>query len=135
LAGGAVVKNYIAELRRSAKAIEAENEPAFGAAGQGLGETVDALERATDWLLTRQRNDPDTALAGATPYLRLFATAAGGALLTEEALAAQKLRADAPARIAIARFFVENIAVQAVGLERAVTEGADSVNRSDAALA
>ena len=32
------------------------------------------------------------------------------------------------ARIAIARFFAENIAVQASGLERAVIDGADSVN-------
>jgi alkylation response protein AidB-like acyl-CoA dehydrogenase len=135
LAGGAVVKNYIAELRRSAEAVKTANEPAFGAAGQRLGEAVDALERATDWLLGRQHNDPDTALAGATLYLRLFATAAGGALLAEEALAARKLGADAPSRIAIARFFAENIAVQAVGLERAVTEGADSINRSDSALA
>ncbi len=135
LAGGAVVKNYIAELRRSAEAIQAANAPAFGATGEKLGEAVDALARATDWLLGRQHDDPDTALAGATPYLRLFAIAAGGALLSEEALAARKLDADAPARIAIARFFAENIAVQAGGLERAVTEGADSVNESNAALA
>ena len=134
LAGGAVVKNYIAELRRNAEAIQAAKEPAFGMTGQKLGEAVDALARATEWLLGRQLNDPDTALAGATLYLRLFATAAGGALLAEEALAAQKLGADAPSRIALARFFAENIAVQAGGLERAVTEGADSITLADSAL-
>ena len=37
-------------------------------------------------------------------------------------------------RIAIARFFAENIAVQASGLERTVTDGADSVNAAGAAL-
>ena len=36
--------------------------------------------------------------------------------------------ADAPRRVALARFFAENIAVQAGGLEATVTEGADSVN-------
>ena len=41
----------------------------------------------------------------------------------------------APARIALARFFAENIAVGAAGLERTVTEGDESVNASEAALA
>ena len=57
-------------------------------------------------------------------------------MLAGEALAALRLAEGEPAaRIAIARFFAENIAVQARGLERAVTEGADSVNSSDPALA
>jgi acyl-CoA dehydrogenase len=60
-------------------------------------------------------------------------------LLAEEALAATRLPAEAAAdpaaRIAIARFFAEHIAVQARGLERAVIEGADSVIGADAALA
>jgi hypothetical protein len=34
----------------------------------------------------------------------------------------------------LARFFAENIAIQAAGLERTVVEGADSVTRADAAL-
>ena len=41
--------------------------------------------------------------------------------------------ADAPGRVALARYFAENIAVQAGGLETTVIEGADSV--SAAALA
>jgi hypothetical protein len=43
--------------------------------------------------------------------------------------------ADAAGRIALARFFAENIAVAAGGLERTVTEGAESVTGSEAALA
>jgi 3-(methylsulfanyl)propanoyl-CoA dehydrogenase len=35
----------------------------------------------------------------------------------------------------LARFFAENIAVQAMGLERSVTEGAESVTNAKAALA
>jgi hypothetical protein len=57
-------------------------------------------------------------------------------MLADEALTA--LRASDgkhAARIAIARFFAENVAVQAQGLERAVTEGAESVNAAlDTAL-
>ena len=50
-----------------------------------LGEAVDSLERATRWLLAQKSSD--AALAGATPYLRLFGNAAGGCMLAEDALA------------------------------------------------
>ena len=39
------------------------------------------------------------------------------------------------ARTVLARFFAENIAVQANGLERSVTEGAGSITGAQAALA
>jgi hypothetical protein len=66
--------------------------------------------------------------------LRLFGNAAGGCMLAEEALAS--LRAgDGAGRTALARFFAENLAVQASGLERSVIEGADSITGSQAALA
>jgi len=95
---------------------------------------VESLDRATAWLLGKVGTSPDTALAGATPYLRLFASAAGGCMLADEGLAASRLNggADVGGRVALARFFAENIAVQAGGLETTVTEGAESV--SDAAL-
>ncbi len=135
LSGGAAVRAYVAELRKTVDAVNAINDPAFGATGARLAEAVDGLERATDWLLGQLGKEPQAALAGATPYLRLFGNAAGGCMLAGEALAALRLANGEPAsRIAIARFFAENIAVQASGLERAVTEGADSVNAVDAAL-
>jgi acyl-CoA dehydrogenase len=147
LSGGATVRSYIGEIKRTVAAVNAANDPALGTTGARLAAAVASLERATDWLLGRPQNDPDAALAGATPYLRLFAIAAGGALLAEEALAAARLAGQdlagqdlaghhgAPARIAIARFFAENLAVQTDGLEHAVLEGGASVNNADAALA
>src|SRR5512139_1190528 len=138
LSGGATVEAYLGEIRRTIAAVNAANDPAFGWTGVRLQDAVDSLQRATDWLLGGQQNDLDPALAGATPYLRLFALGAGGALLAQEALAAKRTgenSPDAAARTAIARFFAENLAVQAGGLERTVVEGADSVNRADAALA
>jgi alkylation response protein AidB-like acyl-CoA dehydrogenase len=137
LSGGGTVKAAIGEIKRTVEAVNAANDPAFGWTGVRLEDAAASLERATNWLLGSQHNDLDTALAGATPYLRLFALAAGGALLAEEALAARLAGngADAAARMAIARFFAENLAVQAVGLERTVVEAPDSVNTADAALA
>jgi acyl-CoA dehydrogenase len=138
LAGGATVLAHIGEIKRTVEAVNAVNDPAFGWTGVRLQDATEALERATHWLLGSQRNDLAAALAGATPYLRLFALAAGGALLAEEALAAVRVGgngADAAGRIAIARFFAENLAVGAESLERTVVEAADSVNDADAALA
>ena len=138
LSGGAAVKAYICGIRRTVEAVNATNDPALGWTGIRLQDAVDSLDRATQWLLGSQHNDLDRALAGATPYLRLFALAAGGALLAEEALAAMRLAgngADAAGRTAIARFFAENLAVQAGSLERTVVESADSVTQADAALA
>lgn len=74
------------------------------------------------------------ALAGATSYLRLFALAAGGCLLAQQALAASRLNADAGPRVALARFFAENFAVQAAALARTIVEGASGVIGADAVL-
>ena len=104
--------------------------------GRRLAEAVEALDRTTQWMLAQLEPTPEAALAGATPYLRLFGAAAGGCMLAEEALAVRRTEGsgeDATSRIALARFFAENISVETAGLERAVLEGADSV--SDAALA
>ncbi len=133
LDGGKTVALYIDELRRTVKAVKASNAPAFGETAARLGEAVDGLERATQWLLAQKSSD--AALAGATPYLRMFGQAAGGCMLAEQALAALRDSGDAPSRTALARYFAENIAVQASGLERGVTEGADSVTNAQAALA
>jgi acyl-CoA dehydrogenase len=126
LAQGTTVKTHITDLRRTVETVQATNNPAFGATGARLGEAVDSLERTTAWLLGRPLDD--ASLAGATPYLRLFATATGGALLAEEALAAARAGTEPEARIAIARFFAEHLAPGSSGLEREVIEGADSIS-------
>ena len=135
--GGTAVKAYLGELRETVAAVQAVNDPAMGATGRRLEEAVESLERATRWIGGQLDAAPETALAGATPYLRLFALAAGGCALARDALAA---RADGNgggdgAQVSLARFFAENIAVSAPGLERTVMEGAGSVNEAQAALA
>jgi hypothetical protein len=133
LDGGNTVAGYIAELRQSVAAVKASNAPAFGDTAARLGEAVDSLERATAWLLAR-KSSPE-ALAGATPYLRMLGNAAGGCMLADQALAALREQGDSASRTALARFFAENVAVQASGLERCVTEGAQSVTSAESALA
>jgi alkylation response protein AidB-like acyl-CoA dehydrogenase len=136
LSGGRTVRAYLREIEWTIAAVDAVNDAAFGWTGVRLRDAHDSLARATHWLLARAHNDRDAALAGATPYLRLFALTAGGALLAEEALAARRLSAngDSAGRVAVARFFAENFAVHAGALERSVVEGADSVTGTAAAL-
>jgi hypothetical protein len=137
LSGGATVKTFLDDLRQTISSAAAMNDPAFEWMEIRLRETVDCLDRSTAWMLAQVDRAPDAALAGATPYLKLFAYAAGGAMLAEEAIASLRDSGGAEgaaARIAIARFFAQNLAVAAPGLERAVIDGGDSVTDADAAL-
>jgi acyl-CoA dehydrogenase len=135
LGGGAVVETYLGDLRRIVEAVNATNDPALGWSGVRLEEAVESLTRATRWMLAHVDQDADEALAGASPYLRLFGVASGGCLLAQQALAALRLNADAGPRIALARFFAENFAVEAGALERVVVEGAPGVIGADMVLA
>ena len=135
LAGGTAVEAYIGELRRIVEAVNAINDPALGWTGVRLEDAVESLARTTAWLLAQLERNAQEALAGATPYLRLFGVASGGCLLAQQAVAALRLNIDAAPRIALARFFAENFAVQAGALERTVVEGAGGVLGADAALA
>jgi alkylation response protein AidB-like acyl-CoA dehydrogenase len=130
--GGATVRAYLDELRAIAKSVKDVNDPAFGATAQKLEAAIGHLARATEWLLAQLPANQPAALAGATPYLRMFGNTAGGCMLAGEALSALRGsgngHADAPRRVALARFFAESIAVQNGGLADAVTEGAASVS-------
>ncbi len=140
LSEGDTVHREIADMRESLAAAGEINAESFGDMKTCLGDAVDSLERATLFLLEASKTRPNDALAGATPYLRLFALARGGTALAKGALAAQRLSAAGDsdpalaARIATARFFAENIASGAGGLEQAVTRGAGSVHTAAAAL-
>jgi butyryl-CoA dehydrogenase len=142
LSGGDTVRAQIASMRATATRLVKESTPAFGLTAPRLRAAVESLDRATSYMLNAvSANAPNEALAGATPYLRLFATAQGAAALAESALAANALMnaGDAdpahPARIALCRFFAENIAPGAEGLEAIVMAGASTIENAPLALA
>jgi acyl-CoA dehydrogenase len=140
LSGGEAMRREIADMRSILDSVQKTNAADFGEMEGRLFETVEALERATLFMLDVSKTAPDDALAGATPYLRLFALARGGTALARGALAAQKSLgngASDPAlatRIATARFFADHVASAATGLELAVTRGAGSVHAGAFAL-
>ena len=128
LEGGKVVEAYIGELKRTVDDVRASNRPEFGRMGERLGEAVAALAEATRFIGMSLAKNPDAALAGAAPYLRLFGLAAGGVYLARGALAAARNGASGSAgqSIAVARFFAENLATAASGLKDTVIGGAES---------
>ncbi len=80
--------------------------------------------------------DPASALAGASPYLRLFGLALGGACLAKAGLAAQDQAARGDetqrGRIGLARFFAEKLATAAPGLARSILSGAGALDPYEA---
>jgi acyl-CoA dehydrogenase len=142
MAGGGVMRTQIASMRATLTRLVKEGTPAFCFTGARLREAIESLDRATSYLLRAlSANAPEDALAGATPYLRLFALAQGGTSLADAALAANALITSGdtdpahPARIALCRFFAENLATGARGLEEAVTTGAGALKDAQIALA
>jgi acyl-CoA dehydrogenase len=129
--GGAHVLAYIDELRGEAEALRRSNLPGFGDSAARLESALAELEAATRFLQEAVREGRmSEALAGATPYLRLFGLAAGGAYLARGALAG----AD-PARVALCRFYAENLIGECGALRDRVMSGAASLAAADLALA
>jgi butyryl-CoA dehydrogenase len=143
LSGGNSVRAQIATMRATVDRLVRKSTPAaFGLTAPRLREAVDSLDRATSHIVKAlASNAPQTALAVATPYLRLFALAQGGISLADAALAASRLMEEGetdPAhsgRIALCRFFAENLATAAGGLEQTVLAGSDAVDDAPLALA
>jgi acyl-CoA dehydrogenase len=134
LSGGATVLGQIEEMRRIAGRLAEADCATLQAAAQPILNAVESLERATRFMLGALADDAiEQALAGASPYLRLFATAQGGALLGQTALAAHRALTagdNDPAqggRVQLTRFFADNIATMAPGLAEVVVSGAASL--------
>ena len=126
LAGGAVVDAYLNEMASLCEELEEIGEAAPIVAG-ALESGVDTLRTATEYLAGTQ--DPNDALAGASPYLKMFGIVAGGYYLARMALAAARSGDDEwhRAKIATAAFYADQIMPQAAGLLGAVTAGAGAL--------
>ncbi len=132
--GGAAVVAHLAELAATARAAAAINDPRFGSMGERLTETVELLGRATAWMAERlQAGETERALAGATPYLRLYGLAAGGCLLADGAIATRS-EPIGPRAIALARHFADSHATAGKGLLDAITSGGDTLLAADSSL-
>ena len=132
--GGEHVKGYIGELREIAAEVGRKNNPDFGMTADKLDKALADLETATNWLLQAlQDGRIQEALAGATPYQRLFGLTSGAVYLAKGALV-ETGDALENGRIALCRFCAENLLAETSALRNAVTEGAQSLIQARSAL-
>jgi len=128
--GGAVVKDHLERIAAlDAELAEAGDE--LAGIRSELREAHAALVEATLWLAS-SAGRPVDVLAGATPYLRLFAMVTAGWLMARSALAARARLAEGSgdeaflrSKVTTARFFCEQLLPPAVGLVASVTSGAE----------
>ena len=126
-AGGAI-SDYLARIDALDADLAAGGD-ALATIRSNLADGLSSLRAATDWLLANGMANPLDALAGASPYLRLFSVVTGGWVMAQQALGAQRaLAAASPAdkpfyeaKVLTARFFCEQLLPQARGLVPAVT--------------
>jgi len=130
---GASVMEFIATMRE----IEVELADAgarFESIRTELHAQLDALEAATGWMLRTGPTDPNAALAGSTPYLRMWGLCVGGWLLARSALAGEAAddAEQAETQLVLARFYAEQLLPQAAGLLGAATAGSRDLFALDA---
>ncbi len=131
LGGGEHIRTYIAELRAVAEVVAASNNADFGETGKRLLAGLEDLETTSLWLQqVLAKGEISTAFAGATPYLRLFALAAGATYLAKGALGGENT-----GRTVLARFFAENLLSETGILKDRVIHGAASLLGARSALA
>ena len=131
--GGGSAMEFIATMRE----VEAELASAgddFDLIRMELGRQFDALETATAWMLSTGSTDPDSALSGSTPYLRMWGLCVGGWLLARSALAGPATgdAEMAETQLVLARFYAEQLLPQCAGLLGAATAGSRDLFALDA---
>jgi 3-(methylsulfanyl)propanoyl-CoA dehydrogenase len=131
LRGGDAIRDLLDAMAATASdAVAAGGDLAM--IGEQLAAAVSTLAETTEWLLVNGAKDPNSALAGASPYLRMTGIVVGGWLLIKSALAAAELLdGDGGGftdeflrqKLVTARFYATQLLPQAAGLAPAVTAG------------
>jgi len=135
LSKGAQVRTFIGELRDIAQRVESLNASGFGSTTERLTASIDDLQASTDWLLEAQATGRVAqALAGATPYQRLFGLVLTGAYLAKGALVASE-DGSGEKRVSLCRFAAENMLSETAALKDRVIAGAESLEAARIVLA
>ena len=132
LSDGQAINDLIRDLMDVIDALDESNRAGLGATSDHLSEALGAFERASLFMIDRAKSRPADALASATAYQTLFGITLGGIALVKAALADQGPTADK--RIALAKFFAEQIAPESGGLEKIVKDAASALSTIDSVL-
>jgi alkylation response protein AidB-like acyl-CoA dehydrogenase len=127
--GGGVMDDYLTQIGSLVTRLDAAGSE-FAGMRDRIDESLACVRNTVQWLTEHGIADVRNALAGATPFLRMFGLLVGARYLADSALAAKAdINAgvgDAEylnARITVARFYCENLLPGVLGLESAVTAG------------
>jgi len=136
---GGVVEDYLSMIASLDPALEKAGDD-LASIRSNLAEALTVLADTTGWLLHHGVEDPRDALAGATPYLRMFSLVTGGWVMARQALAAKAIIdtgtgdvEQARAKLVSARFFAEQLLPAVKGLQSPTTAGHADLFAIDAA--
>ena len=128
--GGASAKAWLASLKSLDAELGKATNPCVKALRAQLASGAQAVADCVNFIV--ESKDPRATFAGAVPFLKLMGIVAGGWQMARSALAAEKNlasgdRAFLEAKIATARFYGDQVLVQAPALRDTVVNGAGAV--------
>ena len=132
--GGRTIGTVIAQMRAVQADLARADNADLQAVGAALGQGVDALDQAVQFILAQFSQDVRQPLTGSVPFLELFGIVAGGWQMGRAALVAQQRLAEGSgdasfyqAKQLTTRFYADHVLSAAAGLAHAVVQGASSV--------
>lgn len=131
---GRSVDEMMAEMQAVVDALNAADHVTLRAIAARLAPAMADLHAASDYLLQTAGENMPSAAVGATPYLTLWGTVAGGWVMAAEALEATRRLADGDenqafleTKLVSARFFADQLLPRSSGLLEAVRSSTDEV--------
>jgi hypothetical protein len=130
--GGATAKAWLAHLKAFDAELAQSGNADVKAIRAALAAGAVAVGESVDYIVANAGKDVMSAFAGAVPFLKLMGIVAGGWQMARAALVAEKKlgSGDKPfyaAKIATARFYADQVLVQAPALRDTVVKGASAV--------
>jgi acyl-CoA dehydrogenase len=128
------VRSFLGELKGLAEDVGRSPVAGFGETAKRLKASIADLEAASEWLLSEQAGSrTSNALAGATPYQRLFGLVLTGYYLAKGGLVDVSDGGQGK-RVALCRFAAENLLAETAALKDRVVNGATSLEAARIAL-
>ena len=130
--GGATAKAWLAHLEAFDAELARSGNADIQSIRASLAAGAAAVGASVDYIVANAGKDVMAAFAGAVPFLKLMGIVAGGWQMARAALAAEKNlasgdKAFCQAKIATARFYADQVLVQAPSLCDTVVKGASAV--------
>ena len=131
---GRAIRMLIADIEQAVDGLDALAQDDLAVIKRRLRGGIDALSAAVDWIRTVGREDLNSVLCGATPFLQLLGIVSGGWQMARAATIAHNRLAAGEndpafyrAKIATARFYADHFLAQAAGLSDTTMHGGAGV--------